>query len=204
MGIQRLYPEGLPIIILLFFVTVEPLRIDFNVRQARHHRQTGLWLPPTNHESFESDGPAIVMHWAAGRCLDVGLNGKRELSQIKAEIDSIATIFTQKPESEQLQTVPFDVSGSAYTLSDENWKTISFNEVKIDGYLACSHVSGYGTNPRAGPFADPDWQEALLPPVNRYEKVKNRNDTRGPDSTSYCSDWSITSAVWAGGLLHQC
>ncbi|KAL8882778.1 MAG: hypothetical protein Q9215_004310 [Flavoplaca cf. flavocitrina] len=134
-------------------VLYEPLRPDYTKQPIRIGTDGGnrFWAPPNRKDAYLRDAAnARLFRWIGGRMTDISAEST---IPAKRSLYSVATVFTQWPDTPHILAVTFDAEKKDVAEECGGWKVLSFDYVhQPEPQQLYSSVSVTGSQQRlAGP-----------------------------------------------------
>ena len=143
------------------------VRIDKLVSNFRQIGQNTYWSPSPVLTGFTSEG-SNLFRWRGGRMTAVAANDPVHQSVLYTY--SIATIFTQNPDTPHLLIVPFDARTTHAFQNPGGWRPLCFHHRRIGNtQYAYSSLSANGDRQHIAAPGSAHWMPQLLPSVYDYQ-----------------------------------
>ena len=173
---------------LSFLIQVEPLSPNYGVQPNRKLNAAKLrkeeihphkyWEPPDEYRAyFRRTG--TLFHWAGGRVIEAATNDSTGL-----EPYSVATIFTQRPDTPHLLAVNFDATTRDVFREPGGWNVLSFHHETADRNSTYSSLDLLGGRAHLAAYGSPAWMDQLLPSVYDYQEIDHHGHPVPPGTQS--------------------
>lgn len=150
---------------LSFYIRIDPLAPNYQAqpRPETHH----FWAPPDIRTGY-TPGPTMLFRWMGGIITRVAAN-----DPIRPSIQqtySVATVFTQNPDTPHLLVVPFNALRTHAYQNPGGWRPLTFRHVRLNNtQRAYSAVSPVGDRQHIAARGSTHWMPQLLPNVYDYQ-----------------------------------
>lgn len=170
---------------LSFLVQYEPLAPKYVVEERLGAWPCLFWKPPSKSEALIST-VGSVYRWEGGRMTRIPRNALTERTRLGQY--STATLFTERPDTDHLPAVNFNVQARSVAHGPEGWKVLSFDHIPSGKYNTYSSVNLTGAEPHLAAPGSRDWLPQLLPAIYDYQ---------------YCDMYgqSVSSKTSSAGLI---
>lgn len=164
-------------------ISYEPLEPNYQKQAIRRDPvPNGFWAPPNKRSAYHRNRtPAKRFRWRGGRMTEVQLNPS-SLSRLTKY--SVATIFTQYPDTNHLLAVDFDAEEKDVRENPGGWKVLSFlhktQQPQQGIERKYSYVTVWGDEQQMAAPGYPRLVSQLIPSI--YEYDHGQATTRRPTS----------------------
>ena len=140
-----------------------------------------FWAPPNIRGAYLRS-PATWFRWTGGRVTGIAANDPARHRSLESH--SVATIFTQRPDTTHLLAVDFDAGTRDVVSEPGGWKVLNFNHVRKDHNSHFSSLDLLGAEAHLAAPGSPLWVEQLLPSVYDYQEVDDQGNRIPPRTKS--------------------
>lgn len=158
---------------LTFIVKIQEIRPDYSVQPNRStENKNGFFLPPDRRTAFYQ-GDATYFRWQHGRMSTLSdPNGWifALLDESGPSKYSVATIFSQKHDTDHLLAVNFNASAKDVASYDPGWRVLRFDHVSQQSSSSTySSINLSGEQKHLAASGSPTWMDQLLPRLYDYQ-----------------------------------
>ncbi|KAL8932464.1 MAG: hypothetical protein Q9216_006824 [Gyalolechia sp. 2 TL-2023] len=173
-----------------FLVSYEPLKPNYQKQAIRKGRgDSGFWAPPNRKIAYHRDtARAKLFRWRGGRVTELAHDPSSRYSFTR---HSVATVFTQYPDTDHLLAVDFDAEEKNVVEDPGGWKVLGFRHQPQPGTEKIySYVDVWGTEQQMAAPGSPHWVPQLLPSIYDYD----------PSQPAAATTWRPSTAGLIGHL----
>ncbi|KAL8993616.1 MAG: hypothetical protein Q9188_007285 [Gyalolechia gomerana] len=156
-------------------VSYEPLEPNYDKQAIRKGPgESGFWAPPNRKIAYHRNrAPAKLFRWRGGRVTEVQ-HDPSSLDRFTRH--SVATVFTQYPDTHHLLAVNFDAEERDVFEDPGGWKVLSFwHEPQHGTERIYSYVDVYGDAQQMAAPGSPRWMPQLVPVIYDYDSTQTPN-----------------------------
>ncbi|KAL8824534.1 MAG: hypothetical protein Q9170_008125 [Blastenia crenularia] len=148
-------------------VLYEPLKPDY--KQQPDRRQTEgnkFWAPPNKKNALVRGAGAKMFRWKGGQVTDITSDISKRNTFTR---HSVATLFTQYPDTDHLFAVAFDAQKKHVVEDYGGWKVLSFHHVPQAGtHRTYSSIEVAGDCQQLAAPGSRDWMPQLVPGIYNF------------------------------------
>lgn len=155
-----------------FIAKIEGLKLNYDSEpNPATEDKNGFFQPPVRKTAYDKQ-VAVYLRWHRGKMSRMPTGGPSTTSLVAEH--RVATIFSQKDDTDHLLAVDFDASLRDVAAYDPGWRVISFDHIpKTNTNATYSYINLFGGQKHLAAHGSPAWMGQLMPYEYDYQQTMN-------------------------------